>query len=97
MDFAYCTNISAPLQHPVALRTSGFALCFCVICVQSPLLFIRRFLFIDTKYFRLTGHLHEYRLLWLKNLLLTVLVFCLQWAADSSVTKVYTPEEMQFS
>jgi hypothetical protein len=72
------------LEHPVALHRSDVALCFYAIYVQLLLLlFTCHFFFIDTTCFGLTGHLQVYRLLWLRNLLLTVKLLCFSYVVAS--------------
>jgi hypothetical protein len=59
-----------------------FAFCFnavmCNVGYYSPVVF-----FIDTTFFGPTGHLQVYRLLWLRNLPLTVMLFCFSYVASS--------------
>jgi hypothetical protein len=58
---------------------------FSAVYVQHRLIFFRRFLFIDTTCFGITGHHHVYRLLWWRNLLLTAMLsgFSYVLASDS--------------
>jgi hypothetical protein len=77
------TQINIKLQHPAALHKSDFAFCFFAIYVQHRLIFSCQFTFIVTIHFGLTGHHQVYRLLWLRNLLLTVMLFCFSYAAAS--------------
>jgi hypothetical protein len=54
--------------------------CFFVVYVQRRLIFSRRFLFILTTCFGLTDHHHQvYKLLWWRNVLLIVMLFCFSY------------------
>jgi hypothetical protein len=89
MAYKTVTPISYIIQRKAQLKvepnvtTPDFAFCFYAVYVQLLLLFSRRFLFIDTTCFGLTGHLQVYRLLWLGNLLLTATVFCFTYVVAS--------------
>jgi hypothetical protein len=72
------------LQHAVVLHRSGFAFRFFAVFMHRRLIFSRRFLFIDTTCFDLTGHHQVYRLLWWRNLLLTVMLFCFSYVVTSA-------------
>jgi hypothetical protein len=56
-----------------------FAFHFFAVYVQRRVISSRRFLFIIITYFCLTGHHQVYRLLWWRNLLLTVKFFCFSY------------------
>jgi hypothetical protein len=55
-------------RHPVALYRSECG-AFCAVQVQPRSLFFLRILLLDTTCFGRTGHLHVYRLSWLRILL----------------------------
>jgi hypothetical protein len=68
-------------QQPVALHRPGYAFWFYAVYVQRRLIFSIRLPFIDINFCGITGHLQGYRLLWLRNLLLTVILFCFSYVA----------------